>query len=61
MLAGLTAAGHADEALAPRNVPAKSIPVPLTPSPQLQTLIAAPLRPGWNGEIAAFFDHHLAK
>ena len=48
MLAGLTTAGHADEALAPRDVPAKSIPVPLTPSPQLQTLIAAPLRPGWN-------------
>jgi monoterpene epsilon-lactone hydrolase len=48
MLAGVTAAGHADEALAPRDVPAKSIPVPLTPSPQLQALIAAPLRPGWN-------------
>ena len=34
--------------LAPRDVPARSIPVPTTVSPELQQLIAAPLRPGWN-------------
>jgi acetyl esterase/lipase len=39
---------RADETLAPRDVPAKSIPVPLNVSPQIQSLIAAPLRPGWN-------------
>jgi monoterpene epsilon-lactone hydrolase len=48
VLAGVATAGRADEALAPRDAPAKSIPVPLTVSPQIQTLIAAPLRPGWN-------------
>jgi acetyl esterase/lipase len=30
------------------DVPARHLPVPQTPSPQMQTLIAAPLRPGWN-------------
>ena len=34
--------------LAPRDVPARSIPVPTTVSPQIQQLIAGPLRPGWN-------------
>jgi acetyl esterase/lipase len=34
--------------LAPRDVPARSIPVPNTVSPELQALIAAPLRAGWN-------------
>jgi monoterpene epsilon-lactone hydrolase len=34
--------------LAPREVPARSIPVPTTVSPELQALIAGPLRPGWN-------------
>ena len=34
--------------LAPRDVPARSIPVPTTVSPQVQQLIAGPLRPGWN-------------
>jgi len=29
-------------------VPAKNLPVPGTPSPQIQKLIGAPLRPGWN-------------
>jgi len=29
-------------------VPAKTLPVPGTPSPQIQKLINAPLRPGWN-------------
>ena len=32
----------------PRDVPARSLPVPTTPSPQVQRLIAAPLRQGWN-------------
>lgn len=35
-------------ALAPRNVPARTIPVPSTVSPQIQKLIAAPLTPTWN-------------
>jgi acetyl esterase/lipase len=30
------------------DVPAKRLPVPGTPSPQIQKLIAAPLRPDWN-------------
>ena len=29
-------------------VPARTLPVPDTASPQVQKLIAAPLRPGWN-------------
>jgi epsilon-lactone hydrolase len=31
-----------------REVPAKTVPVPDTVSPQMQTLIAAPLNPTWN-------------
>ena len=34
--------------LAPREVPAKTIPVPNTVSPELQQLIAQPLRTAWN-------------
>jgi epsilon-lactone hydrolase len=34
--------------LAPRDVPAKSLPVPSTVSPEIQKLIAAPLRQNWN-------------
>lgn len=34
--------------LAPREVPAKTIPVPDTVSPELQQLIAQPLRSGWD-------------
>ena len=34
--------------LAPRDVPARSLPVPGTVSPQMQRLIAAPLRQGWD-------------
>jgi epsilon-lactone hydrolase len=34
--------------LAPREVPAKTIPVPNTVSPELQQIIAQPLRTGWN-------------
>ena len=32
----------------PRNIPARTIPVPDTVSPQMQKLIAAPLSPTWN-------------
>jgi len=32
----------------PREVPARTIPVPETVSPQMQKLIAAPLTPTWN-------------
>lgn len=34
--------------LAPREVPAKTIPVPNTVSPELQQIIAQPLRSGWD-------------
>lgn len=34
--------------LAPREVPAKTIPVPNTVSPELQQIIAQPLRAAWN-------------
>ena len=34
--------------LAPREVPARSLPVPADVSPQVQKLIAAALRQGWN-------------
>ena len=32
----------------PRELPARTIPVPETVSPQMQKLIAAPLVPTWN-------------
>ena len=35
-------------ALAPRNMPARTIPVPGSVSPQMQKLIAMPLSPTWN-------------
>src|SRR5262245_12863976 len=35
-------------ALSPRDVPAHSLPVPTTVSPELQQLIAAPLRQNWD-------------
>ncbi|HEY1857863.1 alpha/beta hydrolase [Acidocella sp.] len=38
----------AQTTLAPRDVPAKVIPVPADVSPQLQAVIARPLTPGWN-------------
>jgi acetyl esterase/lipase len=38
----------AQTTLAPRDVPAKTIPVPTDVSPQLQAVIAKPLRSGWN-------------
>jgi epsilon-lactone hydrolase len=37
-----------DTTLAPREVPAKSIPVPADVSPGMQKLIAAPLNPAWH-------------
>jgi epsilon-lactone hydrolase len=48
LLVGLTATGPVgvraeDVTLAPREVPAKSIPVPADVSPGMQKLIAAPL------------------
>jgi len=35
-------------AAAPRELPAKTVPVPDTVSPQMQRQIAAPLTPTWN-------------
>lgn len=34
--------------LAPRNIPAKSVPVPSTVSPEMQAIIAQPLRNAWD-------------
>ncbi len=39
---------QSDAPLAPREVPAKSIPVPDTVSPELQKIIAQPLRTAWD-------------
>lgn len=36
------------QALAPREVPAKSLPVPTDVSPMMQSFIAQPLRAGWD-------------
>jgi monoterpene epsilon-lactone hydrolase len=47
LIAGAPSAS-AQMPLAPRDVPARSLPVPTTVSPEIQQLIAAPLRPGWN-------------
>ena len=52
--AGLGAMTWIGEAMADQmsnggfEVPARTLPVPTTVSPQIQKLIAAPLRPGWN-------------
>jgi monoterpene epsilon-lactone hydrolase len=43
-----TVATAEDSPLAPREVPAKSIPVPTDVSPGMQKFIAAPLNPDWN-------------
>src|SRR5271154_7058610 len=48
MLTLLAPAAIAQTTLAPRNEPAKSIPVPSDVSPQLQAVIAQPLSNGWN-------------
>src|SRR5262245_312008 len=49
-VAALALAPHAtaQTALAPRELPARSVPVPDTVSPQMQKQIAAPLTPTWN-------------
>jgi acetyl esterase/lipase len=39
---------HAEPPLAPREAPAKSIPVPGDVSPQMQAIIAQPLRTNWD-------------
>jgi acetyl esterase/lipase len=44
----LAPAAMAQTTLAPRVVPARTIPVPTDVSPQLQAVIAKPLSPGWN-------------
>jgi len=44
----LAPAAMAQTTLAPRDVPAKTIPVPGDVSPQLQAVIARPLSSGWN-------------
>jgi epsilon-lactone hydrolase len=44
----LAPAAVAQTTLAPRDVPAKTIPVPDDVSPQLQAVIAQPLLSGWN-------------
>ena len=41
-------AGAQTPAAGPREVPAKTVPVPDTVSPQMQKLIGAPLTPTWN-------------
>ena len=51
LLLAVSAAAQAqppEGALTPRDVPAKSVPVPGTVSPELQAVIAQPLRAGWN-------------
>src|SRR5215469_14402639 len=48
-MAALPAVAMAEDApLAPRDVPAKSLPVPTDVSPGMQKFIAAPLNPDWN-------------
>src|SRR6202171_4112673 len=48
-LAAAYGAALADNsALAPLQVPAKTLPVPADVSPELQKIIAAPRRPGWD-------------
>jgi epsilon-lactone hydrolase len=42
------AAQSDNAALAPLQVPARTVPVPTDVSPELQRLIAAPRRPGWD-------------
>ena len=48
-LAAVPLVAKADDApLAPREEPAKSLPVPTDVSPGMQKFIAAPLNPNWN-------------
>ena len=46
--AAMLAPAQAQPDLAPRQVPAKLLPVPNTVSPGMRGLIAAPLPPGWD-------------
>jgi monoterpene epsilon-lactone hydrolase len=39
---------NVDEALPPLLVPAKTLPVPTDVSPEMQRIIAAPRRAGWD-------------
>ncbi|WP_321947488.1 alpha/beta hydrolase [Paraburkholderia sp. J10-1] len=49
--AAVSGVAHADSvALTPRQVPAKTVPVPDDVSPELQKLIAAPYNPNWNAQ-----------
>ena len=48
LLPAAVALAQTDAPLAPREVPAKTIPVPHTVSPELQQIIAQPLRTAWN-------------
>lgn len=45
---GLCFSQSGDSSLPPRQVPAKSLPVPTDVSPGMQEIIAAPLRAGWD-------------
>src|SRR5436305_5913210 len=47
-LAVTTTMLFASSALAQQEVPAKTLPVPADVSPQIQKIIAMPLRTGWN-------------
>ncbi len=48
LLASTSGAFAQSAPLAPRELPARTIPVPDTVSPELQKIIAQPLRAGWN-------------
>jgi monoterpene epsilon-lactone hydrolase len=47
-LLGAAPCGFTQTSLTPREVPARSLPVPNTVSPEIQQLIAEPLRENWN-------------
>jgi len=47
-VAALAPAGANAQTAPPREVPARSVPVPMTVSPQMQAIIAAPLRANWD-------------
>jgi len=44
----MPAGAQAQTAPPPREVPVRSVPVPMTVSPQMQAIIAAPLRTNWD-------------
>jgi monoterpene epsilon-lactone hydrolase len=48
LFATLALAQTTSDPLAPRQVPAKSIPVPGTISPAMQAIVAQPLRTNWD-------------